>query len=88
MPYINQCDREKYELFIQNILALLKSTDTKKFSGELNYLITRILIGCEASRYGEMNSLIGVLECVKQEYYRRKMSKYEDLKVEENGDVY
>jgi len=32
--------------------------------------------------------VIGVLESVKMELYRRKIADYEDEKCEENGDVY
>jgi hypothetical protein len=38
--------------------------------------------------YTEYNALVGVLECVKQEFYRRAVSSYEDKKKEGNGDVY
>jgi len=31
---------------------------------------------------------MGVLECIKQEFYRRAVAPYEDKKKEENGDVY
>lgn len=31
---------------------------------------------------------MGVLECVKQEYYRRVAIPYEDQAKERNGDVY
>jgi len=31
--------------------------------------------------------MIGVLECVKQEFYRRKVAPYEDIKIIENGDI-
>lgn len=61
--------------------------------GELNYLIT-ILLGRYLHSYGEnpkyadYNEVIGVLECVKLELYRRAISKYEDEKRAANGDVY
>jgi hypothetical protein len=29
----------------------------------------------------------GVIENVKQEFYRRLASKYEDAKIEQNGDI-
>jgi hypothetical protein len=32
--------------------------------------------------------LVGVLECAKQELYRRILIPYEDAKIELNGDVY
>jgi hypothetical protein len=38
--------------------------------------------------YDDYNSLIGTLECAKQELYRRKIAAYEDKKIEENGEVY
>ena len=33
-------------------------------------------------------NLVGVLECAKLELYRRLAAPYEDLKIEDNGDVY
>jgi len=30
---------------------------------------------------------MGVLECVKQEFYRRRAVPYEEEKIEENGDI-
>ena len=57
-------------------------------AGELNYLITKILLGTRPRGYSNYNALIGVLECVKLELYRRAVAPYEDEKIEENGDVY
>jgi hypothetical protein len=37
--------------------------------------------------YTRGNELIGVMECVKQEFYRRRLGIYEDLKLKENGDI-
>ena len=31
--------------------------------------------------------MIGALECCKQEYYRTVVGPYEDMKIDENGDV-
>lgn len=59
-------------------------------AGPLNYLITRLVlrwIGSNPS-YERLNGAIGVLECAKQELYRRVVAPYEDAKREENGDVY
>jgi len=38
--------------------------------------------------YAELNEVIGVLECAKQELYRRVVAPYEDGKAKINGDVY
>ena len=58
--------------------------------GELNYIITRLIsnyLGPQMD-YERLNSIIGVLECAKQEFYRRVVAPYEDKKIEDNGDVY
>jgi len=55
----------------------------------VNYTLTKIVDNMYgAGGYSVYNRLIGVLECVKQEYYRRKIASYEDEKIIENGDVY
>lgn len=58
--------------------------------GELNYAITALCLSYLDSEpnYTDYNELIGVLECVKLELYRRTVSAYEDCKRVENGDVY
>jgi hypothetical protein len=59
--------------------------------GELNYaitkLVTRYLAGGRHD-YAAFNEVIGVLECAKQELYRRVVVPYEECKRAENGDVY
>ena len=37
--------------------------------------------------YSKANELVGVLECVKQEFYRRQVVPYEEEKIGENGDL-
>ena len=61
--------------------------------GTLNYIITRLCdFWCRdyagEANYEKYNAVIGVLECVKQELYRRQIAPYEDEKCRENGDVY
>lgn len=58
--------------------------------GELNYLVTRmcdIYIGPDLS-YTAINEVVGALECVKLELYRKLAAGYEDTKEAENGRVY
>lgn len=59
--------------------------------GEVNFAITRIcnryLLNFGES-YTHYNDLIGVLEAVKLELYRRLVAPYEDQKRHQNGDVY
>ena len=59
--------------------------------GELNYAITELLIEYltyEKLSYSTLNTIIGTLESVKSEFYRRVVKPYEDKKMRENGDVY
>jgi hypothetical protein len=37
--------------------------------------------------YGKIAIITGVLENIKQEFYRRIASSYEDKKILENGDI-
>lgn len=88
MPYIQQDDRTKFDESIADILGALQTDDNVKV-GEINYIFSAILWSLfkENESYTTGNNLIGVLECVKLEFYRRLISEYEDKKIEQNGDV-
>jgi len=59
-----------------------------ELSGDLNYCLSRLCAAlvCEPS-YKKIVVITGVLENVKQEFYRRLATPYENQKIEENGDV-
>lgn len=88
MPYIPKADRK----ILDDKIVLLKGEISLKGEfcnlGELNYVITRLVLSMKPKSYSDYNALIGVLECVKLELYRRAVAPYEDKKKEENGDVY
>lgn len=88
MPYIKSKDRAIYVEPLSPLLDELKQGDWAP--GELNYVITMIVGAAlgDVPGYGTMNEIIGVLECVKLELYRRIVAPYEDNKIIENGDVY
>ena len=80
MPYVERATRK-----------MLLEDNTPEDAGELNYLITKLcdsFLRTKGRRYNHVNTVIGVLECAKQEFYRRIASVYEDEKLQENGDVY
>jgi hypothetical protein len=83
MPYIKKERRTE--------LAL---GDNPQDIGELNYQITvLILFYLDNSESGELNyakynSIIGVLECIKQEITRRLIVPYENKKRDEHGEVF
>lgn len=82
MPYINQEERVGIDEWLDGLTQLYFSP------GTLNYTITKLLLKTKPQRYGDYNDLVGVLECVKLELYRRMIAPFEDKKKIENGDVY
>lgn len=86
MPYIEKQNRRKYKEYLNNIGLITEN------EGELNYVITKIILAFLSKkgmpRYSDYNKVLGVLESVKQELYRREVVPYEKTKKEKNGDVY
>lgn len=69
-------------------------SDSPNTIGELNYVIIMEIFdylgipeGCGID-YEACNEVIGVLECAKQELYRKMVAPYEDKKCKENGEVF
>lgn len=80
MPYIKQERR----------VPLMDGSLSPETPGDLNFLITTLLtfyVAVHGKSYQTYNDCIGALENAKLEFYRRKVSRYEDKKIEENGDV-
>jgi hypothetical protein len=81
MPYIDRSTRR----------ILLTEGIPPVNAGDLNYMITKYCdayLRTKGRRYEHINTVIGVLECAKQEFYRRIAAPYENEKIAENGDVY
>lgn len=89
MPYIDAARREEFEVDTDFV-------PTPETPGELNYVLTVAVKNYLELRhfengrisYSDYNEVIGVLECMKLEIYRRLVAPYEDKKIEENGDVF
>ena len=86
MPYIPKPERGAIANKVYELAFLLD----RRGPGKFNYALTEL---CRAYiqgnvNYATYNEVVGVLECVKQEFYRRAVAGYEDKKIEENGDVY
>jgi broad-specificity NMP kinase len=82
MPYIKQMRRQQLDRKLDNLYI----ADV----GSLNYVIMRLLNNyCEINtiKYGTVNDIMGVLECIKQEFYRRVAVGFETTKINENGDI-
>ena len=85
-PYITEATRKAIEKYGDSVI---------QHPGELNYKITTVMLEYlkrishnRKLSYADYNVVIGVLESAKLEFYRRAVSKYEDEKIKENGDVY
>ena len=91
MPYIDCEKRDALEQAIEVLSEQLSTVNLDDLEGVLNYTITTLL--CNAAkpyggwRYRFINRAVGVLECVKLEFYRRIASKYEEKQIENNGDL-
>ena len=87
LPYIKLKNRSKYEKVLDNLIGILRKLPPEEIDGELNYVVTKILKDIYPLRYFHINKAIGVLECIKLEYYRRVAAPYEDKKMKESGEV-
>lgn len=88
LPYIKANLRPKIDSKLNPLLTLLQEYDETDIDGIVNYVITRIIkTQYPPKSYRKLNSAIGVIESVKQEFYRRVAVPYETEKIKFNGDV-
>jgi hypothetical protein len=87
VPYITQEKRPLYRKEIEALVKKLEEQPVNEQDGDVNYIVTSILKLLYKPRYFNYNRAIGVLEAIKQEYYRRVVAPYEDTKIKDNGDV-
>jgi predicted type IV restriction endonuclease len=74
-------------MLIGRLIEDLRKLPPEEVDGVLNYVFTRVLRKVYPARYYHYNKAVGVLECIKQEYYRRVVAPYEDKKMQETGDI-
>jgi len=102
MPYIKEEDRQIFDNHIDDIIFILKCSldgeicqqqnlsdqQIMMLLGKINYCFSRILGGVMGKpSYSKIAMITGVLENVKQEFYRRVGVNLEDKKILENGDI-
>jgi|TARA_B100000287_G_scaffold320009_1_gene303872 hypothetical protein len=94
MPYIKENARLELDGCIDNMVDCLthgNSVSNEEFAillGEINYTFSRILAkSMGETSYSKIAMATGVLENIKQEFYRRIAASYEDEKIVENGDI-
>lgn len=96
MPYINEEERKELDEAIEIMAKAIKNFQTAlvnphnfaHFLGRINYCFSRVLsIVMGDISYSKIAMATGVLENIKQEFYRRIAANYEDKKILENGDI-
>ena len=91
MPYIKPELRTELDNDIDQIIKLIKLYPIDDRDGNVNYTLTRIIMGAlepdEGWKYKNMQRVMGLLACMQQEIYRRKIAPYEDKVAKFNGDV-
>lgn len=82
MPYLKPADRARVD------------KEGPSTPGELNYALTKVIenyilgVSPDTLHYVDINDVIGAIEGAKLEFYLRIARPYEDIKSNENGDVY
>lgn len=95
MPYITQEKRHVLDSIIDQLhhalVELQMDDELNNMEGNINYTVSRLLMMVygdrDSTRYADINDAIGLLECIKQEYYRKVAAPYEDQKEHDNGAV-
>lgn len=85
MPYIEEKDRVSFDIYIDKTVQHIQN------EGDLNYciysLMKKWLEKQKPINYSKLSSCIAAFECAKLEFYRKVISKYEDLKCKKNGEI-
>lgn len=99
MPYIKESNRASLDPCVEDMMRCLREnvpSDREKLTneeflsicGDINYVFSRIVSGIMGEvSYPKVAVITGVLENIKQEFYRRVATPYEDMKIMQNGDI-
>lgn len=82
MPYV----KKEKRFALNRIVNLMKELNIQA-DGDLNYILYKYCKDTVEPSYGNYKNFTGELEECVAEIRRRLIAKYEDEKIEENGDV-
>lgn len=87
MPYIPLEDRPQYNTEIHSLVKKLNENGWPE--GHVNFIIFSIMRQwfLKVKRYHTIARLTGVLENVKQEFYRTHAAPYENQAINKNGNI-
>jgi hypothetical protein len=88
MPYITRKDRKQYQEILSSLAEIIPQ-DRMQRPGHMNYIVSLLIekVYGKEMRYADHNEVMGFLNCIALEFYRRKTAPYEDLKIAEEGDL-
>lgn len=87
MPYVERTKRPSLDEAIE---PMLKKIALGRSKGEINYVITRMVLAWlrqKGQSYDAISDVKAVLDDVRSEFHDKVMRPYEDRKKAENGDV-
>lgn len=94
MPYIDETSRKVLDRYIDDLADVitnyseLDNDHIVVVLGDLNYCVSRLFGKVMGdTSYAKVAMLTGVLENIKQEFYRRVAVPYEEEKIVQNGDI-
>lgn len=87
MPYIAPGDRPAFDEQIGRLKCALCGVPRDKRKGALNYVVSRLALGCFDKGYHEISDMISALRDAADEIARRRMGPREDQAIKANGDL-
>lgn len=87
MPYIKPFRRQELDDKMSTLLTEVPQCTSE----EMNYIISRLMneyTNKQELDYQICNTAVGILECVKLEFYNKLITPYENTKIHENGKLY
>jgi len=87
MPYIPKKSREEIDIYLDKLIAWMPELSDKTV-GDYTYIIYKLLLkAVHKKKYYKYAMVLGILESAKIEFYRRQITRYENKKIKENGNV-
>lgn len=89
MPYIDPKIRESVDELLDDLSVYVTYYDEPVRHGIINYAVMRLIADTlPATRYHELQKIMGLFASMSAEYYRRVVAPYEDAACKKNGDVF
>ena len=90
MPYIRKEQRPSIDAAVESLKCAIQDNVKEGISSDasINYALCRLYRELNPQTYPEMAKILSGMDMAKMEIYRRCVSRYEDAKLVQNGDVF